>query len=64
MGSGCRSHVSYSLNSLKRGYICGILYGTIIGVFRGDTRSSDYIAHVFVTKSIYTYVASTREFLL
>ena len=33
--------MSYSLNSLK-GVIQGILYGTIIGVIQGDTRSLDY----------------------
>ena len=34
-------HVSFSLNSLKGGYI-GIIYGTTIGVIKGDTRSLDY----------------------
>ena len=33
--------MSYSLNSLK-GVIWGIIYGTTIGVIRGDTRSLDY----------------------
>ena len=34
------SHLSYSLNSLK-GVIEGIIYGTTIGVIKGDTRSLD-----------------------
>ena len=36
-----QKHVSYSPNSLKGGYI-GEIYGTIIGVIKGDTRSLDY----------------------
>ena len=32
------AHLSCSLNSLKGGYV-GIIKGTIIGVFTGDTRS-------------------------
>ena len=32
--------MSYSLNSLKGGYI-GIVQGYIIGVIKGDTRSLD-----------------------
>ena len=36
-----KTHVSYNLNSLKGGYI-GIIYGTTIGVIKGDTRSLDY----------------------
>ena len=34
-------YLSYSLNSLKGGYI-GIYIGTTIGDIRGDTRSLDY----------------------
>ena len=34
-------HVSYSLNTLK-GVLQGIIYGSIAGVGKGDTRSSDY----------------------
>ena len=33
--------MSYNLNSLK-GAIWGTIYGTTIGVIRGDTRSLDY----------------------
>ena len=33
--------MSYSLNSLK-GVISGIIYGSIIGFNKGDTRSLDY----------------------
>ena len=33
------AHVNYSLNSLK-----GIIYGTTIGLIKGDTRSLDYSA--------------------
>ena len=36
--------MSYSLNSLK-GVIWGIIYGTTIGVIRGDTRSLDYSSY-------------------
>ena len=32
--------MSHSLNSLKGGYI-GIIYGTIMEVIKGDTRSLD-----------------------
>ena len=32
--------MSHSLNSLKGGYM-GIIYGTTIGVIKGDTRSLD-----------------------
>ena len=41
--------MSYSLNSLK-GVIYGIIYGTTIGLIKGDTRSLDnssYALHVF-----------------
>ena len=34
-----------SLNSLK-GVIWGIIYGTTIGVLRGDTRSLDYSSYL------------------
>ena len=40
-----RFHVSYSLNSLKGGYI-GDYKGTSIGLIKGDTRSLLSIAHV------------------
>ena len=33
-------HMSYTLNSLK-GVTWGIIYGTTIGVTKGDTRSLD-----------------------
>ena len=33
--------MSYSLNSLKGGYI-GIIWGTTIRVIKGDTRTLDY----------------------
>ena len=33
--------MSHNLNSLK-GVIWGIIYGTTIGVIKGDTRSLDY----------------------
>ena len=33
--------MSYSLNSLGK-VIWGIIYGTTIGVMKGDTRSLDY----------------------
>ena len=36
-----RGQVSYSLNSLKGGYI-GDYIGTTIGLIKGDTRSLDY----------------------
>ena len=39
--------MSYSLNSLKGGYI-GIIYGTTIGVIKGDTRSLDYSSYVLI----------------
>ena len=35
-----QNHVTYSLNSLKGGYI-GVYIGTTIGVIKGDTRSLD-----------------------
>ena len=38
--------MSYSLNSLKGGYI-RIILGTTIGVFKGDTRSLDYSSYKF-----------------
>ena len=34
-------NMEYSLNSLKGGYIQGILQGSIIGLMKGDTRSLD-----------------------
>ena len=34
-------YMSYNLNSLKKGYI-GILWGSSIGVMKGDTKSLDY----------------------
>ena len=37
--------MSSSLNSLK-GVIRGIIYGTTIGVIKGDTRSLDYGSYV------------------
>ena len=37
---GKRFHLSYSLNSLKEGYITDYI-GTTIGVTKGDTRSLD-----------------------
>ena len=37
--------MSYSLNSLKGGYI-GDYMGTTIGVIKGDTRSLDSSSHV------------------
>ena len=39
--------MSYSLNSLK-GVIQGIIYGTTIGVIKGDSRSLDYSSYGFV----------------
>ena len=39
------ANMSYSLNSLK-GIIWGIIYGTTIGLIRGDTMSLDYSSHV------------------
>ena len=36
--------MSYSLNSLKGGYI-GLIEGTIMGVMKGDTRSLDHGSH-------------------
>ena len=39
-----KAYMSYSLNSLKGGY--AVYVGGIIGVFKGDTRSLDYIAHM------------------
>ena len=44
--------MSYSLNSLMVGYIgiiiIYILYGTIIRLFKGDTRSLDYSSCRFI----------------
>ena len=37
-------YMSYNLNSLK-GVIWGIIYGTTIGIIKGDTRSLDYSSH-------------------
>ena len=37
--------MSSSLNSLK-GVIWGIIYGTTIGLIKGDTRSLDYGSYV------------------
>ena len=42
--TGSLAHMSYSLNSLK-GVTYGIIYGTIIGVTKGDTRSLDYSSY-------------------
>ena len=42
-----RTHMSYSLNSL-RGVIWGIIYGTTIGVIKGDTRSLDNGSYDFL----------------
>ena len=36
----CVCHMSYSLNSLKGGYI-----GDCMGIIKGDTRSLDYSSH-------------------
>ena len=36
--------MSYNLNSLE-GVIWGIIYGTAIGVIKGDTRSLDYSSY-------------------
>ena len=38
------THMSYSLTSLKGGYI-GDYMGTSIGVIKGDTRSLDYSSY-------------------
>ena len=43
---GKDKQMSYSLNSLKGGYI-GDYIGTTIGVIKGDTRSLDYGSYVF-----------------
>ena len=40
-------HMSYSLNSLKGGYI-GDCIGTTIGVIKGDTRSLDYSSDIYI----------------
>ena len=45
--------MSYSLNSLK-GAIYGNIYGTTIGVIKGDTRSLDYSSYYL---NIYPIVA-------
>ena len=37
----CGAHLSYSLNSLKGGYI-GIICRTTIGIIKEDTRSLEY----------------------
>ena len=42
--------MSYSLNSLKGGYI-GDYVGTTIGVIKGDTRSLGYSSYVLVSSS-------------
>ena len=39
------AHMSYSPNSLK-GVIWGIIYGTTIGVIKGDTRSLDCSSYI------------------
>ena len=39
-----QSDMSYNLNSLK-GLIWGIVYGTITGLIKGDTRSLDYSSY-------------------
>ena len=41
MGPCSGPYMSYSLNSLKGGYI-GDYIGTTVGVIKGDTRSLDY----------------------
>ena len=37
-------YMSHNLNSLK-GVIWGIIYGTTIGLIKGDTRSLDYSSY-------------------
>ena len=44
--------MSYSLNSLKRGVIQGIVSGSTRGVSEGDTRGLDYSSFVYI---IHTY---------
>ena len=47
--------MSYSLNSLK-GVIYGILWGTIIGVIKGDTRSLDNGSYELQSKLVSSLV--------
>ena len=44
--------MSYSLNSLKGGYIGN---GTTIGVIKGDTRSLDYSSYVYIDRDILVF---------
>ena len=41
MGRVMKTGMGYSLQSLK-GVECGIIYGSVIGVIKGDTRSLDW----------------------
>ena len=36
-----QNYMSYGLNSLKGGLYKGIVWGTTVGVIKGDTRSLD-----------------------
>ena len=42
-------HLSYSLNSLN-GAMQGTVYGSIIGLMKGDTRSVDHGAYRWLSK--------------
>ena len=48
-------YMSHSLNSLKGVYI-GIIYGTTIGVIKGDTRSLDYSSYLYALNAIWVVV--------
>ena len=49
--------MSYNLNSLK-GVIWGIIYGTTIGVIKGDTRSLEYSSYV---ENLHSHKAALSE---
>ena len=54
--------MSYSLNSLKGGYI-GIKWGSIIGDIKGDTRSLDYGSYNIIPYAL-RRTSKIREFPL
>ena len=54
--------MSYSLNSLKRGVIQGIVSGSTRGVSEGDTRGLDYSSFVYIYIHIHVYHTHTYKF--
>ena len=53
--------MSHNLNSLK-GVIYGIIYGTTIGVIKGDTRSLAYSSYGFLIPQPSAYADSPMSF--